>query len=61
MKELLQLLEKIKHYCYCGNDDCDLFALALFKICEQDREILARLCENVIKAKDDIEHIKKFF
>lgn len=61
MKELLELLEKIKHYCFCGNDESELTSFELLKICEQDSKILASLCVNVIKAKDDIEHIKKLF
>ena len=59
MKELLELLEKIKHYCL--NDESEITSFDLLKICEQHSRILASLCENVIKAKDDIEHIKKFF
>lgn len=61
MKELLELLEKIKHYCFCGNDESELTSFDLLKICEQDSKILADLCDKVMKAKDDIKHIKKFF
>lgn len=59
MKELLELLEKIEHY-YCVPNEA-LDGLELFRLCYQDKKLLADLCVKVMNAKDDIQHIKKFF
>ena len=59
MKELLELLEKIEHYRCMPNEALD--SLELFRLCYQDKKLLADLCVKVMKAKDDIEHIKNFF
>jgi len=60
MKELLELLEKIEYWC-CKPYNDTLDALELFRLCYQDKKLFADLCDKVMKAKDDIEHIKKFF
>lgn len=56
MKELLELLENLE---IAKGEKIGWYELA--QICKNSDKILYKVCNAVLKTKDDIEHIKKFF